>query len=216
MSRLKTVRKQKSSSTADVRDRLVPLAADARDAAVTAAGTARDWAAPRVDTAREWAAPRVEAVREDVLPKVAGAVTAALVATEPVREEARHRGAAAVLALKGELPPPAPRRRRAGKLVVLLGMLGAAFAAWKAWSAQGAGEPEPWAPPTAPPPPLKASTPTQAAPGTAATVTPITGTGDAPPPSDDVAGASPDEALADHKTPLADEAAGAVEDGRKP
>ena len=55
-----------------------------------------DWAAPRVETAVEWATPRVEPavdkVRTEVLPAVAGAVATALAATEPARAEAANRG----------------------------------------------------------------------------------------------------------------------------
>ena len=67
---------------------------------------------------------------------VAGAVTAALAATEPVRTEAATRGSAALAALKGEVEAPKPKKHRIRKLFVLATVLGAAYAGWKAWASQ--------------------------------------------------------------------------------
>jgi hypothetical protein len=181
VSRRKTARKKARSTTAEVRGRVAPVATEARDAAVIAAGTAREWAAPRWETAaesarelaapyvksvRSWAAPRVdeasEKVREDVVPRVAAAVAAALAATEPAREQAASRGSAAMAALRGDVapPPPPPAKRyrvsrRIGKVLVLLGLLGAAAAGWRAYQEESGGRrqgPEPWLPPAPPRP----------------------------------------------------------------
>ena len=115
------------------------------------AESTRDWAAPKVEAAREWAAPHVEAgatrVKDDVLPRVAGAVTAALAASEPAREEAKTRGSAALAALKGEIEAPKPKKHRLRKLFLLAGVVGAAVAGWKAWVGQTNRQPEPWATP---------------------------------------------------------------------
>ena len=107
---------------------------------VAYADATKDWAAPKVETAKDWAAPKVETgvdkVKTDVLPVVAGAVTAALAASEPVRTEAASRGSAALAALKGEIEAPKPKKHRIRKLFVLATVLGAAYAGWKAWAAQ--------------------------------------------------------------------------------
>jgi hypothetical protein len=160
------------------------------------AESTRDWAAPKVEAAREWAVPHVEAgatrVKDDVLPRVAGAVTAALAASEPAREEAKTRGSAAFAALKGEIEAPKPKRHRMRKLVLLAGVIGAAVAGWKAWVGQTNRQPEPWATPI--------GTASSAGAGTSGTAGSTTGTGmrtAATPVADDKAGASPDEALAD-------------------
>ncbi len=221
---------------------LAPYAADARDTAVRAAGTTlewagpkveatRDWAAPKVDISREWAAPKVEAardwavpqveaakewatpqvetavikVKEDVLPKVAGAVAAALAASEPARGEAAKRGTAAVAALKGELEPP-KKGHKLRNLFLLAAVIGAAVAGWKAWTKQSqVDQLEPWV--AASP----ASTSTM--PGAETTAAPLA--------TDDPAGASPDEAIADAAgepfapttEPVSGEQAAKVEEG---
>jgi hypothetical protein len=184
VSRTLTLRKSKSRPAA---------AADAtKEWAAPKVETAKEWAAPKVETAKEWAAPKVEngvdKVKTDVLPAVAGAVTAALAATEPVRTEAATRGSAALAALKGEVEPPKPKKHRLRKLLVLATVIGAAYAGWKAWaSQQQAGDPvSPWTSDTT----------------SMSTVSPVR------PATDDPGGAGPDEALAD----AVDEAT-AVEDG---
>jgi len=111
--------------------------------------TAKEWAGPHVETAKEWAAPHVETaaikVKSDVLPRVAEAVTAAIVASEPAREEAKIRGTAAIAALRGELdPPPSRRRRRTKRFFMFLTLTGAAIAGWKVWSASRSERPDPW------------------------------------------------------------------------
>lgn len=140
--------------------KVAPVASDARESVVRAAGSSYDWAAPKVEatkewatphveTAKEWAAPHVETaaikVKSDVLPRVAEAVTAAIVASEPAREEAKIRGTAAIAALRGELdPPPSRRRRRTKRFFMFLTLTGAAIAGWKVWSASRSERPDPW------------------------------------------------------------------------
>ncbi len=151
--------------------KVAPVASDARESVVRAAGSSYDWAAPKVEatkewatphveTAKEWAAPHVETAKEwavphvetaaskvksDVLPRVAEAVTAAIVASEPAREEAKIRGTAAIAALRGELdPPPSRRRRRTKRFFMFLTLTGAAIAGWKVWSASRSERPDPW------------------------------------------------------------------------
>ena len=179
---LKRLRKESKKSARRAGKKVAPVASDARESAVRYAESTRDWAAPKVEAAREWAAPRVEQgaarVKDDVLPRVAGAVTAALAASEPAREEAMSRGSAAIAALRGEVEAPKPKKHRLRKLFLLAGVVGAAVAGWKAWAGSANSKPDPWATPI----------------GTGSSSTPRTTMA---PVTDDAAGASPDEALAD-------------------
>ena len=214
MSRMTTLQKKSRSSARRANKRAAktvsPAAADARDAAVRYADATRDWAAPKVETAVDWAAPKVETavdwaapkvntardwagprvepavekVKGDVLPAVAGAVISALAATEPARSEAATRGSAALAALKGEVDPPRRSKHRIRKLFVLTAVLGGAYAGWKAWVARNSDPVDAWT--TAPAPSARPQTPVDS-------VTPV-GVGVT---TDDPAGASPDEALAD-------------------
>lgn len=128
-----------------------PRVVAAKDAAAPKVVAAKEWAAPRVESAvertREVAAPAIETAvdkaREDILPKVSAAVAAALAASEPVREEAKDRSVAAVLAIKGDLKPAKPKGRRFGKRFLLLFVVvGGAYAGWRAWLAKNS---DPWA-----------------------------------------------------------------------
>lgn len=194
MSRTKTLRKQTRSKARAANKKAAPVAAEARDTAARYAGQTRDWAAPRVEAAKEWAAPRVEPavekVQKDVVPAVAGAVTAALAASEPARKEAASRGSAALAALKGEVEAPKPKKHRVRKLFLLATVLGAAYAGWKAWAAKSSSDPaQAWS-----------STSSSYGAGSstgssASSVTPVSAA--SRPATDDTAGAGPDEALAD-------------------
>jgi len=183
--------------------RLAPAATDVRDSAVRAAETTRDWAVPRVEAARDWAAPRVEPVstkvKEDVLPKVAGAVGAALVASEPVREEAKSRGTAAIAALRGEIEAPKPKKHRVRKFFLFATLVGAAVAGWKAWVGKANRQPEPWATPisSAPSNGMSSSSGTSAGGSAGFSTTSVSPATTSAPSGTDAAGASPDEALAD-------------------
>ena len=196
MSPMTTLQK-KSRSTARrankradaTRDWAAPKVETAVDWATPKVETAVDWAAPKVTTARDWAAPKVEPavekVKSDVLPAVAGAVVSALAASEPARSEAATRGTAALAALKGEVGPPRRSKHRVRKLFLLTAVLGGAYAGWKAWVARNMDPVDAWT--TAPAPSARPQTPV-------GTVTPVSAGGIT---TDDPAGASPDEALAD-------------------
>jgi hypothetical protein len=194
---LKKLRKESRKSARRAGKKISPVASDARESAARYAESTRDWAAPKVEAARDWAAPHVEAgatrVKDDVLPRVAGAVSAALAASEPAREEAKTRGSAALAALKGEIEAPKPKKHRLRKLFLLAGVVGAAVAGWKAWVGQTNRQPEPWATPI--------GTASRSGTGTGGSAGSSTGTASihtaAAPVTDDVGGASPDEALAD-------------------
>lgn len=194
---MKRFRKGSRKSARRAGEKVGPVASDARESAMRYAESTRDWAAPKVEAAREWAAPHVEPVatrvKEDVLPRVAEAVTAALAASEPAREEAKSRGSAAIAALRGEVEAPKPKKHRLRKLFLLAGVVGAAVAGWKAWVGQQNRQPEPWATPIG-----TASSAGVGSGGTAgARTSPLGATTGIAPVTDDAAGASPDEALAD-------------------
>ena len=183
MADLTTLGKKSRKQARRANKKVAPVASDARDSVVRAAGssydwaapkveatkdwaaphveTAIDWAAPHVETAKDWAAPRVETaaqkVKDDVLPRVAEAVAAALVASEPAREEAKIRGTAAIAALRGELDPPSSRRhRRTKRFFLFLTVSGAAVAGWKVWNSSKSDRPDPWVTSTAEPTPTVA------------------------------------------------------------
>jgi len=194
VSRTLTLRKSKS--------RPATYADATKEWAAPKVETAKDWAAPKVETAKDWAAPRVETgvdkVKSDVLPVVAGAVTAALAATEPVRTEAATRGSAALAALRGEVEAPKPKKHRIRKLFILATVIGAAYAGWKAWASQQQNT-DPVSPWTS----EGSSTSTSMS-----TVSPVR------PATDDPGGAGPDEALADavdEATAVEDESPAATE-----
>ncbi|MEP6760511.1 MAG: DUF5324 family protein, partial [Sporichthyaceae bacterium] len=196
---LKKLRKESRKSARRAGKKMSPVASDARDSAVRYAESTRDWAAPKVEAARDWAAPRVEPVatrvKEDVLPRVAEAVTAALAASEPAREEAKSRGTAAIAALRGEVEAPKPKKHRVRKMFLLAGVVGAAVAGWKAWVGSS-NKPDPWATPIGTASSAGAGTGGSAGSSSTSRTTGGTGTTMAP-VTDDAAGASPDEALAD-------------------
>jgi hypothetical protein len=176
-----------ATTTERLREQLAPTAAELKDSAAQYAVAAKDWTVPRVEAAREQLGPAIEQaveklgpaieqakerLAEDVAPKVAAAVTAALVASEPVREEAKARGGAALAALKGDLVVPEPARgHRKGRVFMWVLLVGGATAA--TWAVvRHRRSSDPWA--------LHETT--YAPPG---------------PVASDAAGAGPDEAMAD-------------------
>lgn len=106
---------------------VAPKLETARDSAVSYAGDAAEWAQPHYETARE-------KVKDDLAPKVGEAVTNALQASEPMREEAVARATAALAAIRGEVSPPKRKRRWGKRLFLLAALGGAAVAAAQAWS----------------------------------------------------------------------------------
>ena len=108
----------------------------------------------------------------------------ALAASEPARTEAATRGSAALAALKGEVAPPKQKKHRVRKVFLLATVLGAAYAGWKAWLARSNDPVDAWTTPATPAVPAAAPV---------GNVTAVSST----PTTDDPAGASPDEALAD-------------------
>jgi hypothetical protein len=211
-------RKQALATVAEARDRSGATLTKVRETAAPKVEQAVDWAAPRVEHAKDWAGPKVEQavdwaaprvataverLREDVVPRVAEAVAAAVEASEPVREEAAVRGKAALAALKGEVAAPPKKKRHLGrKAVGVMAVLGAGAAAWKAWQAKQE-QAQPWQDPLLAGGTSSVPSMATGATGSAATSgdqgRPLGTVADAVPgdASDDAAGASPDEALAD-------------------
>src|SRR4051794_13093471 len=99
-------------SAAEYADKVTPRMESAREAVTPRLEQAKGTVTPYLDSAKGAVTPKLGSAKEKVLPKVAGVATAALAATEPVREEAAHRGSATVAALKGELKPRDVRRAR--------------------------------------------------------------------------------------------------------
>lgn len=199
-----------------------PRVSDAVEAArprvIEAVGTAREIATPRIEHAREWAAPRVvEAVdnARDLAEVQFGhavewatpRVELVIEAVEPVVDEARSRGSAAVAALKGELVvPPEPRRPVLRTVALIVVAAGAAAAAFKILTSR---KQDPWAPPAAPTwtPPTPVTRPAPASgsaedhPFADSEVGEVVTDPMAPP--DDAAGADPGEAVS-NETDLAE------------
>jgi hypothetical protein len=122
--------------------RVVPAAQAARHAAEPALSAAWDKAAPLFEQARHRAedvahdlAPRVESAKDkivvDVVPRVGAALTGALAASAPYREEAARRGGAAIAALKGEVEAPKKKRHIGRNLLVVSGIAGLVALAYK-------------------------------------------------------------------------------------
>jgi hypothetical protein len=126
-------------------DRSVPLFDAASGRVVPAAQAAKLAAQPALALARERAepvllkaAPLIEQARlragdvaQDVVPRVGAALTGALAASAPYREEAARRGGAALAALKGEVEAPKKKRHIGRNLMVVSGIAGLVALAYK-------------------------------------------------------------------------------------
>ncbi|MFI5567870.1 DUF5324 family protein [Streptomyces sp. NPDC051740] len=109
---------------------------------------ARTHVPPKVDLAAHQAADRTRKVARQAADYSRPRIEQAVAAAGPVTEEAAARGAAALVALRGQVPARQiqklvrkQRRRakagRAAKMVLVLGAVaGGAFAAWKWWDKQ--------------------------------------------------------------------------------
>ena len=149
---------------------LAPRVSAARAAVSPYAVTTRNRLAPAVAGARDRVVPAVAGARETLVgtvrPAVTGAMSTAVAAareSRPDRSEGRRRTAAALAALRGELPP----RQRRGPVALISLLVGAAAGAAAGFALRRAAAPsEPSylpasAPASTPPPPrsTQASTP---------------------------------------------------------
>ncbi|MEU3346972.1 DUF5324 family protein [Streptomyces sp. NPDC006700] len=103
---------------------------------------------PKVDQAAQEAAERTRRAARQAAEYSRPRIEQAMAAAAPVADEAAARGAAALVALRGQVPArkiqklarTQQRRARAGRVVKLLALAGAlaggAFAAWKWWDKQ--------------------------------------------------------------------------------
>lgn len=146
------------------RDRLSPKVAGARERVVPAVSRARGRVVPVVAGARERVVPAVAGARETLVdtlaPAVAGALTTAVTAVregKPNPSEAARRSAAALAALRGELP----RRQRRWPIALVSLLVGAVAGAVAGIMSRRAAAPsEPSYIPATPAPPPR-STPAQ-------------------------------------------------------
>jgi hypothetical protein len=197
--------KQRIAPTVEnARGHIVPAMESARGHIVPAVDNARTHIVPAVEEAREKVGPAVEHARnvlvDDVVPRVSTAMSHAVTASEPYRDEAVRRGTAAYAALRGELEAPKPRRKHkwARILITVTALGGAAVAAYRVLKS---GSDRQWQPmaATAPTPTSTGnSRPAGYAEGSAWTGG-NTGSTTPPAPADTV-GASPGEAVADRAT----------------
>lgn len=142
-------------------------------------------AAPVVGAAAEKLAPAVDSTRsaiDELLPKVAETAAAATAAAGAAKLAAAERGSGAYSVLRGDavaVTPAAPKRRRLGRLFLLLGLLAAVGAVVISVLRRRDDITDPWAQPypTYPPTPVPpSSTPPTTAAGTVApsvTSTPV-------------------------------------------
>jgi hypothetical protein len=103
---------------------------------------------PKVDQAAHTAAVRTRQAAAQAADYTKPRIEQAVAASQPVREEAASRGAAAIAALRGQVSPKEiqklvrrqQRRAKAGRIakgLAVVGILaGGAFAAWKWWDKQ--------------------------------------------------------------------------------
>lgn len=148
-----------------LRERVVPAIGQA-------AGSAKEWGQPRVEAAREWAKPRVEhgieiaapklesavsglapkvdiardKIVDELLPRVTEAITAWAAASAAAKDEAVSRGTGAAAVIAGDAVA-SPKRKKRGRVLMTVGLLGAAGAAVTSFMKKSAPKDDPWATP---------------------------------------------------------------------
>ena len=151
--------------TDQLRERVAPAIGQA-------AGNAKEWGQPRVEAARLWARPRVEhgieiaapklesavsglapkvdiardKIVDELLPRVTEAITAWAAASAAAKDEVVSRGAGAAAVVKGNAVAT-PRHKKRGRVLMALGLLGAAVAAVTTFLKKSAPKDDPWATP---------------------------------------------------------------------
>ncbi|MEO8555363.1 MAG: hypothetical protein ABI474_01730 [Actinomycetota bacterium] len=148
-----------------LRDRVAPALGQAAE-------SAKEWGEPRVKAARRWAKPRVEhgieiaapklesavsglapkvdiardKIVDELLPRVTEAITAWAAASAAAKDEAISRGAGAAAVVSGDAVAT-PKRKKRGKVMLTLSLLGAAAAGAVAFVKKSAPKDDPWATP---------------------------------------------------------------------
>lgn len=141
-----------------LRERVVPAVGHA-------AGSAHKWAKPRVEHGIEVAAPKLESavsglapkvdtardkIVEELLPRLTEAIAAFAAATTAAKDEAVARGAGAAAVISGDAVA-SPKRNKKCRVLMALGLLGAAAAGAAAFMKRSAPKDDPWATPLADP-----------------------------------------------------------------
>jgi len=140
-----------------LRERVLPAVGQAT-------GSAKEWAKPRVERGIEVAAPRLESavnglaprvdtardkIVDDLIPRIAEAISAWAVASAAARDEAVSRGQGAAAVISGDsVAKPKGKKRR---VLLALGLIGAAGGAAMAVMKRSAPKDDPWTTPLADP-----------------------------------------------------------------
>ncbi|MER6977573.1 DUF5324 family protein [Streptomyces carpinensis] len=155
-----TARERAAHYAHEARVRLAPKVSLAADQARVQYGTyvaprleqartqAMTYVPPKIDLAAQEAAERTRKAARQAAEYSRPRIEQAMAAAGPVADEAAARGAAALVALRGQVPAQKiqklarrqSRRARAGRIAKVLAMVGvlagSAFAAWKWWDKQ--------------------------------------------------------------------------------
>lgn len=176
MFRTKSRKEQLQDRSASLADTASTVADQLRDRVAPAIGqaaeNAKEWGQPRVEAARDWAKPRVEhgievaaprlesavsalapkvdiardKIVDELLPRVTEAITAWAAASAAAKDEAVSRGAGAAAVISGDAVAE-PKRKKRGRVLMILGLLGAAGAAASAFLKKSAPKDDPWSTP---------------------------------------------------------------------
>ena len=143
---------------------------------VPAVESAIEWGQPRVEAARLWAKPRVEhgievaapklesvvsglapkvdtardKIVEELIPRLTEAIAAFTAASTAAKDEALNRGAGAAAVISGDASAT-PKRKKKGRVLMILGLLTAAAAGVAAFMKNSAPKDDPWATPLSDP-----------------------------------------------------------------
>ncbi len=172
----KSRKEQIQDRSASLADNAATVADQLRDRVAPALGqaaeSAKEWGEPRVKAARRWAKPRVEhgieiaapklesavsglapkvdiardKIVDELLPRVTEAITAWAAASAAAKDEAVSRGAGAAAVVSGDAVAT-PKRKKKGKVMLTLSLIGAAAAGAAAFVKKSAPKDDPWATP---------------------------------------------------------------------
>lgn len=165
----KSKKEQLQDHQATLADTAALVAEQLRERVVPAAGqaalNAREWATPRVKHGIEVAAPKLESavsglapkvdtardkLVEDLIPRIAEAISAWAAASAAAKDEVVARGAGAAAVISGDAVA-SPKRKKRGRVLMTLGLFGAAAAGAAAFMKKSAPIDDPWATPLADP-----------------------------------------------------------------
>lgn len=165
----KSRKEQLQDQQASLADTAALVAEQLRERVVPAVGhaavNAKEWARPRVEHGIEVAAPRLESavsglapkvdtardkLVEDLIPRIAEAIGAWAAASAAAKEEVVARGAGAAAVISGDAVA-SPKHKKRGRVLMTLGLFGAAAAGAAAFMKKSAPKDDPWATPLADP-----------------------------------------------------------------